>query len=401
MVELNSLNPQSVNVSIPNNGKIDANTNGNSQLAKSWAVGIGLIQGEDYSAKHYATITKNLVENGSSGILDNINDVISNIAEQKEQSIKDLKDEAKTLNSYVTQTYNNAIDNLIDVSESCISEIESVADSIDKNTTASLENSNLAKQWAISEIIVDDTDYSAKYYAEKAKDNSGIFYDELTDEDIDVNIANPEYITEETDPIYSADKPNLALKSEIPTNTSSLVNDSDFATKTDVMSAIASISQFKVSIVTQLPTTGEKMTLYLVAKTGTGNDVYNEYLWIEETSTYEFLGTTAVDLTDYVKNTDYATVNTAGVIKYSNYYGSKLFGDGKIATTTVNLANYSAFPPDGFIGKGTLENVKNDIVKRAITANDITLTDAEKASAQDWLGVTDLIGDIETLLAGV
>lgn len=343
------------------------------QLAKEWATKTnGKVLSEDYSAKYYAQEAKKSVGENLNIIENAQNQAINNIQEKEFESIENIENQTK------------------DIVEVSIS-----------SATTALENSNLAKQWAISEIIVDDTDYSAKYYAEKAKDNSGIFYDELTEEDIDVNIVKPEYITQETDPVYSADKPYLALKSEIPTNTSSLVNDSDFATKTDVMSAIASISQFKVSIVTQLPTTGEKMTLYLVAKTGTGNDVYNEYLWIEETSTYEFLGTTAVDLTDYVKNTDYATVNTAGVIKYSNYYGSKLFGDGKIATTTVNLANYSAFPPDGFIGKGTLENVKNDIVKRAITANDITLTDAEKASAQDWLGVTDLIGDIETLLAGV
>ena len=72
-----------------------------------------------------------------------------------------------------------------------------------------------------------------------------------------------------------------------------------YATKTYVNQAIASIPQFKVSIVVALPREGEKMVLYLVPKEGSGNDVYNEYVWIEEANKFEFVGSTAVDLTDY------------------------------------------------------------------------------------------------------
>ena len=46
-------------------------------------------------------------------------------------------------------------------------------------------------------------------------------------------------IVNETDPIYLADKPNLALKTEIPTKTSQLANDSYFATETFVSNKIA------------------------------------------------------------------------------------------------------------------------------------------------------------------
>lgn len=38
------------------------------------------------------------------------------------------------------------------------------------------------------------------------------------------------YLTSESDPIYTADKPNIALKSEIPTKTSQLTNDSGYIT---------------------------------------------------------------------------------------------------------------------------------------------------------------------------
>ena len=46
-------------------------------------------------------------------------------------------------------------------------------------------------------------------------------------------------IVNETDPVYLADKPKLALKSEIPTKTSELTNDSSFATEAFVTNKIA------------------------------------------------------------------------------------------------------------------------------------------------------------------
>ena len=97
---------------------------------------------------------------------------------------------------------------------------------------------------------------------------------------------------------------NYALKSEIPTKVSSFTNDANYQTYTDVASMIASIPQFKLSIVDSLPETGEKMTLYLVSKGGESPDVYDEYIWIEQTSSFEHLGSTAVDLSDYYSKTE-------------------------------------------------------------------------------------------------
>lgn len=144
---------------------------------------------------------------------------------------------------------------------------------------------------------------------------------------------------------------------------------------------------FDAVVVQELPATGQKGIIYLVPKDGTAPDIYDEYVWITATQTFELIGTTQVDLTGYVKNTDYATTTVGGTIKISNYYGSYIFGDGKIAAMSANLETYKSAPSEYFIGKATLENAKNDIVKRAITANDIALTDSEKQSAQAWLGI--------------
>lgn len=186
---------------------------------------------------------------------------------------------------------------------------------------------------------------------------------------------------------------NLANKDEIPTLVSELENDSDYATQTQVMQAIAAIPQFSISLVESLPETGEKMVLYLVSKGGESPDVYDEYIWIEQTARFEFLGTTAVDLTDYVKNTDYATSSVGGVIKIANnyYYGLALNSSYQL---------YIVKAPDAQVIEK--ENTYRPIVpanldlavKTGVTTNTIGLTDEEKAAAQDWLGVKTAVVEL-------
>ncbi len=144
-----------------------------------------------------------------------------------------------------------------------------------------------------------------------------------------------------------------------------------FADNTDILTAIASIPQFKFSIVSNLPATGEKMTLYLVPKTGADNDVHNEYVWIEEESKYEYIGTTAVDLTDYVKNTDYAQGSVAGVVKTSSYYGVGTNAQGFLLASQKSLSDYDKGDNAMFVAKGTLTNVLTQYAKT------VSLTQAE------------------------
>ena len=69
MVDINPINPQSVTITTPStntvnlstisNGTQNANTNADAQLAYAWACGNGLIQGIDYSSKHYAQEARN------------------------------------------------------------------------------------------------------------------------------------------------------------------------------------------------------------------------------------------------------------------------------------------------------------------------------------------------------
>lgn len=66
-----------------------------------------------------------------------------------------------------------------------------------------------------------------------------------------------------------------------------------------------------------------------------------------------------LDLTDYVKNTDYATNSEAGVIK-GNVYGFAVSGAGVPSASKYTYEQYTgALGDNHFIGKGTLENVLN------------------------------------------
>lgn len=136
----------------------------------------------------------------------------------------------------------------------------------------------------------------------------------------------------------------------------------------------------KMQIVNELPETGQDDTIYLVPITpDTSGNNYAEYIYIN--GEWELLGKIGVqvDLTDYVKNTDYATSSKGGVIKVgSNAVG--INDNGTIKADTRDYTNYSSAGNGIFIGKGTLENV--------ITGKDLTTK-----------GYVDgLVGNIQTLL---
>ena len=84
---------------------------------------------------------------------------------------------------------------------------------------------------------------------------------------------------------------------------------STYAIKTEVTQeiaqAVSGIQGFDAQVVEQLPQTGKKGILYLVANSGSGQNVYDEYLWV--TDKFEKLGTREIDLTAYAKKTDLPT----------------------------------------------------------------------------------------------
>ena len=103
----------------------------------------------------------------------------------------------------------------------------------------------------------------------------------------------------------------------VPTNNNQLTNGAGYQTSSDVQSAInnaiSGITTFDQKVVTSLPTTGVKGTIYLMSNGGTSPDVYDEYIWIADTSTYEKIGTTKVDLDGYVKKEDLVAITNTEI----------------------------------------------------------------------------------------
>ena len=73
----------------------------------------------------------------------------------------------------------------------------------------------------------------------------------------------------------------------------------------EIASAVSGVTQIDYSVVEALPSTGKKGVIYLVANSGSGNNIYDEYIYIN--SKFEKLGSREMDLSSYAKKTDIPT----------------------------------------------------------------------------------------------
>lgn len=114
-----------------------------------------------------------------------------------------------------------------------------------------------------------------------------------------------------------------------------------------------------------------------VLQDSTHNDAMTYYRWLKDTSTWQYIGqegpyytkseidTTLQgyvedsDLTDYVKNTDYATSSKSGVLKIDTGLGTGVSQYGVLVGVGKTYAQYNSAYSDLIISKGTLENVLN------------------------------------------
>lgn len=99
---------------------------------------------------------------------------------------------------------------------------------------------------------------------------------------------------------------NKTVNIAVPTNNNQLTNGAGYQTASDVSTAIntaiSGITSIDYQVVATLPATGVKGTIYLVSNSGTGTNIYDEYIWVN--NAWEFIGTTAVDLSNYLQDSD-------------------------------------------------------------------------------------------------
>lgn len=121
-----------------------------------------------------------------------------------------------------------------------------------------------------------------------------------------------------------------AVDISVPTKVSQLANDSGFQNATQVNSMIAgkgyqtqsqvqslinsavgNIASIKYEKVSSLPVTGSNSVIYLVAHSHGTQDIYDEYIWIADTKTFEKIGNTDIDLSGYVKKSELTAISTS------------------------------------------------------------------------------------------
>lgn len=209
----------------------------------------------------------------------------------------------------------------------------------------------------------------------------------------------------------------------VPTKTSDLNNDSGFITnlvndlanyytksqtytQAEVNALISGIVTLNILVVQALPTQDiSTTTIYLVPKQDTGtSDIYDEYLYIN--NAWELIGTTQIDLSNYVTTTDLSTaladyVTSVGLATIlADYVQSSDLGNGTI-TIQKNGTTVDTFTTNQSANKTVNITVTEghtiwDRIKTALTARgklwfaDASVSDASADGATKVEVITEV-----------
>lgn len=109
---------------------------------------------------------------------------------------------------------------------------------------------------------------------------------------------------------FSGSYNDLTNKPTIPTNNNQLINGAGYQTEDDVIdminNAFANVSGIEYQVVTSLPAIGKAGTIYLISNSGSKPNIYDEYIYVN--NSFEKIGTTEVDLTNYATKEELPTV---------------------------------------------------------------------------------------------
>lgn len=169
----------------------------------------------------------------------------------------------------------------------------------------------------------------------------------LTATTIDIVKVNGTPLTPDGSKAVNIDLAKYAIKTEVTQ---------------EIAEAVSGIQGFDAQVVASLPETGKKGILYLVANSGSGQNSYDEYLWI--TDKYEKLGTRDIDLSKYALKSEIPT----SISQLANDSG---FQTASQVETAITSKGYISEIPDEYVtdtelsGKGYQTSAQ---VESAITS---------------------------------
>ncbi len=174
--------------------------------------------------------------------------------------------------------------------------------------------------------------------------------EDLTGENVFVTFAGQEDTVQNAINTLKTDQGNLGeqvstIESKIPADASET---NPLVTKNEILA----LPTFTYKVVTELPKTGEENIIYLVPKAGEGNDVHDEYIWVN--SAYELIGTTAVDLSGYLpltggEMTGLLTLNATEKPQYFSQSAPLLQIKAETADGTTKLNKNIGITPGGIL----------------------------------------------------
>lgn len=108
------------------------------------------------------------------------------------------------------------------------------------------------------------------------------------------------------------------------------------ATEDYVGDLIGDVVSMEYAVADELPATGEVGTIYLIPNGETsGTDTHDEYIWVPATESFEKIGNTKVDLSDYALKTDTVLNTTLSMGRKANTtVGQKSTALGKNVTAS-------------------------------------------------------------------
>lgn len=132
-----------------------------------------------------------------------------------------------------------------------------------------------------------------------------------------------------------------------------------------IATAIGNIHSFDVQVVQTLPSSDiETHTIYFVPKTGTTNDIYDEYLYIN--NQWEMIGNTQIDLSSYALTSEIPTK------EFTAFYGlASAAGDTTQAQSSNALGNYTSSAKAAI---KQMLGITNTITVTAVTQDGVTVT---------------------------
>lgn len=108
---------------------------------------------------------------------------------------------------------------------------------------------------------------------------------------------------------------DLSNKPSIPTNNNELLNGAGYQTAGQVTilidEAVSGLTGISFEIVETLPATGESGKIYLIPGGGIGQNIYDEYIYFG--GRWEKIGSTDIDLSDYLKKEDITVITNAEI----------------------------------------------------------------------------------------